>query len=130
MAENIPERCLVIRSRQAEGYHWSEVGLKDLQHVFTDWFPRSVYYDLTDDTARVDVVVRKDFTSGKGVFSASFIRADGSVIKSIEYNEGKLIGRSCAHYDPKKTRYDGKKDGFDHRLVYYTAGPTIMSRPK
>ena len=130
MAKNIPDRRLVIRSTLAEGYHWTEVGLNNLQHVFTDWFPRSVYFDLTDDTVRVDVVVRKDFASGKGIFRASFMRADDSVIKSTEYDESKLIGKPCEHYDPKKTRYDGKKDGFDHRLVFYTADPvTLTNRP-
>jgi len=131
MAENIPDRCLLIRSRLAEGYTMTESGHKDLQHVFTDWFPRTVYYDLTDDTVRVDVVVRKDFTRNHNVFRASFIRADDSVIKCTEYSEDRLHGKVCGYYNLAKTRYDGKKDGFDHRRVFYAASPiTIMNRPK
>ena len=56
MAENSSERCLLIRSRLAEGYIFSESSLKHLQHVLTDWFPRAVYADLTDDTVSVDLV--------------------------------------------------------------------------
>lgn len=118
MAENIPERRLIIRSRLAEGYQLSEIGLKNLQHVLTDWLPRTVYFDLTDDTARVDVVIRKSFT-GKGAFTVSFIRADGTAIKSAEYSEERMLGKVCKPFDPKRTRYDGKSDGFDHRLVIY-----------
>ena len=131
MAESTPERRLIIRSRLAEGYRLSEIGLKDLQHVFTDWFPRAIYEDLTDDTASVDVVVRKDFTSGKFLFSTSFIRADGVVIKGKEYGEDRLLGKVCAYYDRKKTHYEGNKDGFDHRVAYYSARPiTPTSGPK
>ena len=125
MAEESSERCLLIRSRLAEGYNLSESSLKGLQHVFTDLFPRAVYADLTADTVSVDVVVRKDFTSEKGVFSASFKRADGTVIKSKEYLEDRLIGKACPYYNQKKARYDGKRGGFDHRLVYYSTGPTV-----
>ena len=125
MAEECSERCLLIRSRVAESYNLSESNLKGLQHVFTDLFPRAVYADLTDDTVSVDVVVRKDFTSEKGVFSASFKRADGTVIKSKEYLEDRLTGKACPYYNQKKARYDGKRDGFDHRLVYYSTGPTV-----
>ena len=125
MAEESSERCLLIRSRLAEGYSFSESSLKSLQHVFTDLFPRAVYADLTADTVSIDVVVRKDFTSEKGVFSASFKRADSTVIKSKEYLEDRLTGKACPYYNPKKARYDGKRDGFDHRLVYYSTGPTV-----
>lgn len=118
MAENIPERRLIIRSRIAEDYQLSETGLKNLQHVLTDWLPRTVYYDLTDDTARVDVVIRRSFT-GKNAFAVSFIRADGTAIKKAEYGEERMLGKVCKPFDPKRTRYDGKNDGFDHRLVIY-----------
>ena len=118
MAENIPERRLIIRSRIAEDYHLSETGLKNLQHVLTDWLPRTVYYDLTDDTARVDVVIRRSFT-GKNAFAVSFISADGTAIKKAEYGEERMLGKVCKPFDPKRTRYDGKNDGFDHRLVIY-----------
>ena len=118
MAENISERRLIIRSRMAEGYQLSDSSLKNLQHVLTDWLPRTVYFDLTDDTARVDVIVRRSFT-GKSAFAVSFIRADGTVIKSAEYGEERMLGKVCKAFDPKRTRYDGKNDGFDHRLVVY-----------
>jgi hypothetical protein len=120
MIENIPDRRLVIRSRVAEGYFFSASSLKSLQHVFTDWFPRGVYFDLTDDTARVDVVAKKEFTSGKCLLSASFVRVDGSVAKTAEYAEEKLVGKMCECFDQKKTVYEGKQDGFDQRVVFYT----------
>ncbi len=131
MAENNPDRQLLIRSRVSDGYQFSASSLKGLQHVLTDWFPRAVYVDLTDDTASVDVVVRKDFMSGKNVFSTSFVRADGSAIKSKEYAEDRMLGKVCEQYDPRKSRYDGQKDGFDHRLVFYAErSVTPMNRPK
>ena len=114
----VPERRLIIRSRIAEDYELSESSRKNLQHVLTDWLPRSVYFDLTDDTARVDVVVRKSFT-GKSAFAVSFITADGAVIKKAEYGEERILGKVCKPFDPKRTRYDGQNDGFDHRLVIY-----------
>jgi len=132
MAVNItPDRSLLIRSRLAEGYHWSEVSLKNLQHVLTDWFPAAIYTDLTADTVRVDVTILKDFSSGKDVFNAVFLGADNSEIKRTEYLESKLIGKSCPQYDKRKTRYDGKKDGYDHRLAYYAPVPAQgVSRSK
>jgi hypothetical protein len=126
MAETIPERRLIIRSRMAEGYQLSEIGRKNLQHVLTDWLPRTLYYDLTDDTASVDVVVRNSFT-GKNVFTVTFKKAGGSVIKNAEYAEERMLGKVCKAYDPKKTRYDGNTDGFDHRLVIYT--PDTLNPP-
>ena len=129
MTANMPDRRLIIRSRVAEGYFFSANSLKSLQHVFTDWFPRGVYFDLTDDTARVDVVAKKEFTSGKCLLSASFIRADGSVAKTAEYAEEKLIGKMCEPFDPKKAVYEGKQDGFDQRVVFYTI-PAAANRVK
>ena len=122
MVQSSSERCLLIRSRLAEGFVFSESGVKALQHVLTDWFPRAIYADLTDDTASVDLEVRKDFTSGKNVFSVSFKKADGNVIKKTDYRVEMLTGKRCAYYDQSKSRYAGKKDGFDHRLVYYSTG--------
>ncbi|MEQ1772978.1 MAG: hypothetical protein ABL891_04260 [Burkholderiales bacterium] len=131
MADNNPDRQLLIRSRVADGYQFSASSLKGLQHVLTDWFPRAVYVDLTDDTVSIDVVVRKEFTAGKGVFSASFIRADGTLIKSKDYAEDRMLGKVCEQYDPRKSRYDGLKDGFDHRLAFYaTRSITPVNRPK
>ena len=115
---SLPERRLIIRSRMAEDYELSDSSLKNLQHVLTDWLPRSVYFDLTDNTARVDVVVRKSFT-GKSAFAVSFITADGAVIKKAEYGEERMLGKVCKPFDPTRTRYDGKNGGFDHRLVIY-----------
>jgi hypothetical protein len=123
MAENAPGRILLIRSKVSPGYHLSESGLKDLQHTFTDWFPRALYADLTDDTVSVDVSVRKDFISGKGLLSASFKGEDGATIKSKEYSQDRLIGSVCDYYDKKKARYDGNHDGYDHRIVCYETKP-------
>ncbi len=126
MADNTAGRTVLIRTRVEPGYQLSESGQKDLQHVFTDWFPRAVYYDLTEDTASVDVAVRKDFMSGKGLFATSFKREDGSVIKNAEYSQDRIIGKSCEFYDKNKSRYDGNREGFDHRLVYYSPTPLGM----
>jgi hypothetical protein len=117
------DRCLLIRSRLRAGYQLSEFGVKNLQHVLTDWFPRAVYVDLTDDTHSVDIEVRKDPISGKNVLEVSFRKADGGVIKRSNYPEDRLIGRTCPFYDAKRTKYDGKEESYDRRLVYYTIEP-------
>jgi hypothetical protein len=113
------DRCLLIRSRLHEGYQLSEFGMKNLQHVLTDWFPRGVYADLTGDTVSVDITVRWDPISGKSVLEVVFKRADGGAIKRATYYEDALVGKTCANYDARKAKYDGKEDGFDRRLVYY-----------
>jgi hypothetical protein len=128
MAGNSLERRLIITSRLAEGYQLTEIGLKNLQHVFTVWFPRAVYYDLTDDTVRVDIVVRKGWTSGRGVYATSFLKADGSVLKNVEYDEDRFVGKVCENYDQKRSGYCGKKDGIDYRIVVYAAGPATVDR--
>ena len=124
-AENVPERRLIIRSRMSQDLTLSETGLKSLQHVLTDWFPRTVYFDLTDDTVQVDVVVRKSFT-GKCAFNVSFIRSDGSQIKKAEYAEERMLGKVCKPFNRKRTRYDGHHDGFDHRLVVYASDESSL----
>ena len=128
MAGNLVERRLIISSRLAEGHHLTEDALKHVQHVFTVWFPRKVFRDLTDDTVRVNVVVKKGYASGKNVFSASFLRADGSSIKSEIYDEDRLTGAVCENYDQGRSGYWGKKDGLDYRIVIYTPGSTTMRR--
>ena len=125
-AGNSLERRLIITSRLAEGYQLTEIGLKNLQHVFTVWFPRAVYCDLTDDTVRVDIVLRKGWTSGRGVYATSFLKADGSVVKNVEYDEDRLVGKVCENYDQKRSGYCGKKDGIDYRIVVYAAGPVTI----
>lgn len=119
MAESVPERSILIRSRLETGYTLSESATKGLQHVFTDWFPRALYTDLTDDTVSVDVLVRRDFLSGKSVFSVTFKRQDGSTVKNKEYSQDRMTGTVCDYYDKKSARYDGNRDGFDHRIVVY-----------
>jgi len=127
MAGNFGERRLIIGSCVAEGYQLTEIGLKNLQHVFTVWFPRAIYADLTAETVRVDVVVRMGRTTGRGVYSASFLTADGTVIKKIDYDEDRLIGKVCNEYDQRRSAYYGKKDGFDLRMVIYNlTAPTNM----
>ena len=88
--------------------------------MLTDWLPRSIYFDLTDDTIRVDVEVRKSFT-GKCAFNVTFIRNDASVIKKAQYLEESILGKVCKFFSQKNTRYIGKRNGFDHRLVSYTS---------
>ncbi len=130
MLQITPDRELIIRSKMAEGYQLSEIGLNSLQHLFTDWFPRSLYFDLTDDTASVDVVVKKNFTSGKSDFSATFKRADGSTIKSMDYSEERLLGKACIFYDPRKTHYDGNQNGYDQRRVFYMPDASKVTSAK
>ena len=119
MIVSLPERRLIICSRLAEGYHLTEIGLKNIQHVFTVWFPRAVYYDLTDDTVRVDVIVRMGRTSQRGVYDATFLKADGTVIKKIDYDEDRLVGKVCDNYDQRLSGYFGKKEGMDYRVAVY-----------
>lgn len=121
MNDKKPERSLIISSRLDENYRLTELGNRHLQHLFTDWFPRAVYDDLTDDTARVDVVVRKGNVSNKSVFHTSFLRIDDSVIKTAHYDEEGMVGKRCDQYERNRTHYEGQKDGRDYRHVYYSS---------
>jgi hypothetical protein len=121
------ERRIVLRTRVADDYHLTQLELKRLQRVFTDWFPGAVFDDLTRDTVRVDVVVRRGRISGRSVYNASFVNADGSVIKKTDYDEDRITGKVCASYDPRRSAYFGKKDGFDYRNVIYTMRPTTKT---
>ncbi|MGH8623103.1 MAG: hypothetical protein ACRET3_13275, partial [Burkholderiales bacterium] len=105
----------MLRTRVADDYRLTQLELKRLQRVFTDWFPGAVFNDLTRDTVRVDVVVRKGRISGQSVYNASFVNADGSVIKKTDYDEDRITGKVCESYDPGRSAYFGKKDGFDYR---------------
>jgi hypothetical protein len=117
------DRCLLIRSKMADGYEVSVSGMKGIQHTLTDWFPRAVYADLTPDTVAVDIEVRKDYLSNRSLFGVKFIAKGGEVLKSSEYAEDRIIGKTCPYYDAKKGSYAGKRDGFDCRLVYYSPAP-------
>jgi hypothetical protein len=123
MENSTTERLLIVASRLADDCVLTESGVKHLQHVFTTWFPRMVYFDLTDDTVRVNVVVRRGFVSSKNVFGTSFLRADGSQIKRMDYDEDRVIGKACPYYDQSSSKYFGNHDGYDCRNVYYTALP-------
>ena len=123
MEDNLSYRTLTIASRMVDNYQLSESGLKNLQHIFTTWFPRMVYFDLTDDTVRVEVLVRKGVISTKNVFNTVFRRADGSEIKRVNYDEERMMGKVCKAYDPEKSKYEGKVDGFDQRLAVYKREP-------
>ena len=104
----------------APGCHLNEFSRKHLQHVLTDWFPQAVYGDLTVETVRVDVVVRSSSIHGN-VYTTAFLKADGSVIKTIDYAEGRLMNAKCPSYDRQRSGYCGTKDGADFRLVTYNA---------
>lgn len=121
------ERRVVLRTRVADGYDLTHLELKRLQRVFTDWFPVAVFNDLTRDTVRVDVVVKKGRLSGQSVYNASFVSADGSVAKQTDYDEDRITGKVCASYDPGRSGYFGKKDGFDYRNVFYKIRPTTTT---
>ena len=115
------ERRLVISSRITPGYHLNESGLKHLQHVLTAWFPRAIYRDLTPDTVRVDVIVRKSNIVNRNAYTAAFVKDDGSLIKTISYEEDRLMTAKCPSYDPLRSGYCGTR-GDDHfRLVIYNA---------
>jgi hypothetical protein len=122
------ERRIVLRTRVADGYDLTQLELKRLQRVFTDWFPGAVFNDLTRDTVRVDVVVKKGRLSGQTVYNASFVNADGSVAKQTDYDEDRITGKVCANYDPGRSGYYGKKDGYDYRNVFYAMRPTSKTR--
>lgn len=125
LSQDASERCLIIRSRIAAGYTLSDAGLKNLQHVLTDWLPRSIYFDLTEDTVCAEVEAEKSFT-GKLAFAATLLRSDTSVIKKIVYLEESMLGKVCKPFDTRRTRYDGKRDGFDHRLVIYKIEQPVL----
>jgi len=122
------EKRIVLRTRVADGYDLTQLELKRLQRVFTDWFPGAVFDDLTRDTVRVDVVVKKGRLSGQSVYNASFVNADGSVAKQTDYDEDRITGKVCASYDPRRSGYFGKKEGFDYRNVFYKIRPTTKTR--
>lgn len=128
MQQDTSERMLIISSKVADGYQLTESALKNLQHTFTTWFPRAIYADLTPDTAQVKVVVKRGMITGKNEFSASFRRADGTVIKSTTYDQDRMVGKVCTQYDQSRTKYQGKRDGFDERVVYYVADPATISK--
>ena len=115
------ERRLVISSRITPGYHLSQAGLKHLQHVLTDCLPKAIYHDLSQDTVRVDVLVRKSSILNGNAYTAAFVKGDGSVIKTINYEEDRLITAKCPSYDHVRSGYCGTR-GDDHfRLVIYNA---------
>jgi hypothetical protein len=122
------ERRIVLRTSVADDYQLTDLELKRLQRVFTDWFPGAVFNDLTRDTVRVDVVVKKGRLTGQSVYNASFVNADGSVVKNTNYDEDRITGKVCASYDPGRSGYFGKKDGFDYRNVLYTVKPAAKTR--
>ena len=69
---------------------------------------------------RIDVTVRNSSIE-RNVYTASFLKGDGSVIKTIDYAEGRLISAKCPSYDKQRSGYCGTKDGADFRLVAYNA---------
>jgi hypothetical protein len=123
------DRLLIIRSRLIDKRHFSEYNLTSVRHILIDWLPRAIYADLTDDTASVDVSIRKEFGGGKLVFEASFISGDGSVIAKKSYIEEKLQGVVCYQYDSKKSRYLGTQGEFDCREVAYSPDEMIKTIP-
>ena len=60
-------------------------------------------------------------------FPRGNLAPEGSVIKSTDYDEDRITGKVCASYDPGRSAYFGKKDGFDYRNVFYTMRPTTST---
>ncbi len=127
-ARQVIERRIILRTRVVDDYQLTKIGLKHLHHVFTVWLPAAIFDDLTDDTVGVDVVVRKGHASGRSVYSASFARADDSVIKTKDYDEDRITGKVCRSYDLRGSQYLGEAGGFDHRLLLYTIRPATRTR--
>lgn len=88
-----------------------------IRHMIRDWFPEVVFGDLTDDTKRLDVVVRKGILTNRNVYGTSFYRADGSLIMKKDYDEDRLVGQTCVHHDKKADKFIGRIYGADVRLV-------------
>ena len=130
MTLQIPDinRIITLRTRVADGYNLTELQLKHLQHVFTVWFPAVVFKDLTDDTVRVDVVVRKGNLSRQSVYNTSFVRGDGAVIKTANYDQDRITGKVCAFYDLRRGEYLGRTDGFDCRSLFFRTMPKSKTR--
>jgi len=127
-ARQVIERRIILRTRVADDYQLTKIGLKHLQHVFTVWLPPAIFDDLTADTVGVDVVVRKGHASGRSVYNAYFVREDSSVIKVTDYDEDRITGKVCKSYDLRGSEYLGEVDGFDYRLLLYTIRPTTKTR--
>ena len=119
MEEEVSGRCILLCSRLASDYHITEMGKKSLQHVLTDWLPRAIYADLPAEATSVVAEVTKDFSGNKAIFNVAFKNDSGANLKTATYFEGRVVGCACHYYDPKQTTYNGKKDGYDCRLVYY-----------
>jgi hypothetical protein len=126
-ASHIIERRVMLRSRVADGYELTRIGLQHLQHIFTVWYPAAIFNDLTEDTVRVDVVVKKGNLSRQSVYSTTFVSADGSVIKTANYDEDRITGKVCKSYNLKRSGYFGKKNGFDYRNLIYEIRPTAKT---
>ncbi len=127
-AGQVIERRIVLRTRVADDYQLTKVGLKHLHHVCTVWLPAAIFDDLTGDSVGVDVVVRRGHASGRSVYNASFVRTDGSVIKVADYDEDRITGKVCRSYDLRGSEYLGEVGGFDHRLLLYTIRPATRTR--
>ena len=128
MSANDSDRRLLIRYRVADGYLLTETGQKHLQHMMTDWFPRAVYSDLTADTVRVDAMVRPGRMTGKNVYTTTFVRPDGSIAKTVEYDEDRLSGCVCDSFDQLRSGYCGQKEGYHYRVACYAAAPAFGRR--
>ena len=55
------------------------------------------------------------------VYTAAFLKGDESVVRTIDYAEGRLMNAKCPSYDRQRSGYCSTKDGADFRLVIYNA---------
>ena len=88
-----------------------------VRHVIRDWLTEAVFGDLTDDTIRLDVVVRKGHVTNRNVYGTSFYIPDGSLIKKKDYDEDRLVGHARVHHDKNADKFIGRIYGVDVRLV-------------
>jgi hypothetical protein len=111
--------CYFRPNESAEAISYAELHVR---HVMKDWFPGAVCHDLTAETARLDVVIKKGHLSGRSVYETSYFRADGSLIKKATYDEDRLVGRVCPHYDKTAVESVAKVCGADiHSVVFSQA---------
>ena len=68
---------------------------------------------------------RQTLVNAKPARGQYAIGGNKSVIKKAEYMEESIPGKVCKLFSLKHTRYIGKRDGFDHRLVIYTPGTPL-----
>jgi hypothetical protein len=106
-------------ARKTDETTWDTFTETHVRHVIRDLFPEAVFADLTEDTARLDVVVRKSNLTRSHIYGTSFYRGDGSLIKKKDYDEDTMHGMKTTRHDKRADQFIGKIYGADVRLVVF-----------